>query len=257
MGAVVVLNDVTRLRRLEKTRRDFVANVSHELRTPVTSIKGFVETLKDGALEDPEDAHRFVDIIARQADRLDAIIEDLLALARIEREHEGEEIDRYPTRVLGVVESAFFSVQGKADDRQVTLRSEGDPDLEAWINPPLLEQAIVNLVDNAVKYSDQQTTVLVRVEGEGEELAVRVIDEGHGISAEHLPRLFERFYRVDKGRSRAEGGTGLGLAIVKHIAIAHGGSVEVDSVPGEGTTFTLRLPREPRPTSQLSLLRQE
>jgi two-component system phosphate regulon sensor histidine kinase PhoR len=243
LGAVVVLNDVTRLRRLEEARRDFVANVSHELRTPVTSIKGFIETLKDGALEDPDDAVRFVDIISRQADRLDAIIEDLLSLARIERDTESHEIQLLEEPLADTIRSAVVAVVPQAKAKNIKIETEVSHDLRAWINAPLLEQAIVNLIDNSVKYSEPDTTIQVSVAEETRDLVIHVRDEGVGIPAEHLPRLFERFYRVDKGRSRAVGGTGLGLAIVKHIVIAHGGSIQVNSTVGKGTDFSIHLPK--------------
>lgn len=254
MGAVVVLNDVTRLRRLEQTRRDFVANVSHELRTPVTSIKGFVETLKDGALEDPEAAHRFIDIIARQANRLDAIIEDLLSLARIERDAEREEIELDEAPLEEIIHHAVMATEPIARRRNITVTERCQGKLLATVNPPLLEQAIVNLIENAIKYSEPETPVEVTAEVLKKEIVIRVADRGAGIAPEHLSRLFERFYRVDKGRSREVGGTGLGLAIVKHIMIAHGGRVEVASTVGEGSSFSLHIPADKALTSQLSLL---
>ena len=243
LGAVVVLNDVTRLRRYEAVRRDFVANVSHEIKTPVTTIKGFAETLLDGALADRDDAERFVRIIAGQADRLGAIVEDLLALSVLEREtgeKDGMVIER--GSVSDVLHVAVEVCQPKADAKSITLVLTCPDELFAEMNPPLLEQAVVNLIDNAVKYSPQGSTVEVGAERKGGEVAIGVVDHGIGIDREHLPRLFERFYRVDKARSRDLGGTGLGLAIVKHVAQAHGGSVGVDSTPGVGSTFRISLP---------------
>ena len=256
MGAVVVLNDVTRLRRLEQTRRDFVANVSHELRTPVTSIKGFVETLKDGALDDPDAARRFIDIIARQASRLDAIIEDLLSLARIERDAEREQIHLDEAPLAEIIRHAVIAVEPIAKTKDIHIQIHCVDSLSAFVNPPLLEQAIVNLVENAIKYSGEGTPVEVTAVQSDGEIQIRVTDRGAGIAAEHLPRLFERFYRVDKGRSREVGGTGLGLAIVKHIMIAHGGHVDVDSTPGEGSIFTLHIPENQEQAHQLSLLQE-
>lgn len=242
IGALVVLNDVTRLRRLETIRRDFAANVSHELKTPITAIKGFVETLQDGALENPEDARRFLGIIIRQADRLNAIIEDLLDLSRIEQQSEGNEIPLQTSPLETVLRSAVQATAVQAAAKEIAIELVCPPGLQARINPPLLEQAVINLIDNAVKYSETRGRVRVEAERTGEEAVIRVRDCGSGIAREHLPRLFERFYRADKARSRKEGGTGLGLAIVKHIVQAHGGRVYVQSTPGEGSTFTIHLP---------------
>jgi two-component system phosphate regulon sensor histidine kinase PhoR len=247
-GAVIVLNDVTDLKRLENVRRDFVANVSHELKTPVASIKGFVETLLDGAAEDPDDRRRFLDIIARQADRLEAIIEDLLALSRIEQSEEAGTLPLEKTAIAGLLGEAANDCLPRATERAIRLEVDCDADLEAAVNAPLVEQALINLIDNAIKACDAGDTIRVaaRIVADtagADLLEIEVRDEGCGIEPIHLPRLFERFYRVDKGRSRTLGGTGLGLSIVKHIVQAHGGSVGVGSTPGKGTTFTLRMPR--------------
>lgn len=242
LGALVVLNDVTRLRRLENIRRDFVANVSHELKTPITAIKGFVETLLDGAMHQPEDAKRFLEIVVRQTERLNAIIEDLLNLSRIEQEAETEGVELSLGEIEGVLRSVVQGCSIVAERRQVQLELTCDKGLQARINPPLLEQAVTNLVDNAVKYSPEGGIVTITASREQQELVLRVTDRGCGIAAEHLPRLFERFYRVDKARSRKLGGTGLGLSIVKHIVQAHQGRVEVDSTPGQGSCFKIYLP---------------
>lgn len=241
MGAVVVLNDITHLKRLETVRRDFVANVSHELKTPITSIKGFVETLQDGAITNPEDARRFLDIIERHADRLNAIIDDLLSLSRIEQESDRDAIATVPGPVRPVLEAAIRDCSARADAKSIGVALECPGDLCALINSRLLEQAFINLIDNAIKYSEPETQITVIAEEDGDDVLVRVKDQGRGIPAEHLPRVFERFYRVDKARSRKMGGTGLGLAIVKHIAQAHGGAASAASEPGRGSTFTLRL----------------
>lgn len=243
VGAVVVLNDVTRLKRLEAVRRDFVANVSHELKTPVTSIKGFAETLEDGALDDPEAARRFVRIIAGQADRLNSIIEDLLALSTLEQSGDSPLLQLEEADLCDVVAVALEVCGPKAEAKHIELREDCPGCLLARVSPPLLEQAVVNLIDNATKYSAEGSTVIVTLEDRGEEVVVSVTDEGQGVAREHLPRLFERFYRVDKARSRDLGGTGLGLAIVKHVAQIHGGRVSVDSVLGRGSTFRIHLPR--------------
>ncbi len=242
MGALIVLHDVTRLRHLENVRRDFVANVSHELRTPITSIKGFVETLLHENLEDHENSLRFLRIILKQVNRLDEIIQDLLLLSRVERGTEEQTIKLEIEPLAGVLHSAVEMCEKKAHDKQIAVEVECPEDLTASINAPLLEQAVVNLVDNAIKYSETQGTIRVVGCRESEEVVLRVEDEGCGIEAKHLPRLFERFYRVDRARSRELGGTGLGLAIVKHIVAAHKGSVWVESVVGRGSTFYIHLP---------------
>ena len=241
-GAVIVLNDVTEVQRLENVRRDFVANVSHELKTPVASIKGFVETLLDGALDDRNDARRFLGIVARQADRLAAIIEDLLALSRIEQSETSGKLPLDPQPLAGILVTASDDCRPRAVERSIRLEVDCPPDLIVTVNGPLLEQAVINLVDNAIKYSEAGKAVWLSADNDATGPAIRVRDEGCGIAAEHLPRLFERFYRVDKARSRVLGGTGLGLSIVKHIVQAHAGTIVVESTPGVGTTFTIRLP---------------
>lgn len=242
IGAVIVLNDVTRLKRLENMRRDFAANVSHELKTPITSIKGFVETLLAGALDNPEDSKRFLGIVASQADRLNAIIEDLLVLSRLEQEAETVEIEIKDSELKPVLEMAIQACAPKASEKKIYVDLNCPENVHSHINPQLLEQAVINLVDNAIKYSLPSTQVRVDVSLDNGEIMVAVTDEGRGIAREHFPRLFERFYRVDNDRSREMGGTGLGLAIVKHIAQIHGGSVSVDSSVGKGSTFRVHLP---------------
>jgi len=242
MGTLLVLNDVTQLRHLEKMRQDFVANVSHEIKTPLTTIKGFVETLQSGAKENPEDADRFISIIEKHTHRLEAIIEDLLQLSRIEKENEAKEIRFEKGSIRNVVKSAIQICQAKADNKKIEVKLSGDNSLTATINGALLEQALINLIDNAVKYSGGKSAINVTTEQAKDELTISIRDNGIGISRKHLPRLFERFYRVDKARSREQGGTGLGLAIVKHIVKAHGGQVTVKSERGKGSTFTIRLP---------------
>ena len=243
VGVLVVMNDVTKMRRLERVRRDFVANVSHELRTPITSIRGYVETLLDGTLDHREDAVRFLEIILRQSVRLSTIIDDLLALSRIEEESRQGAIALRQEVLLPVIESAVQICQLKADQAGVVVAVECPEDIVVRMNPTLLEQAVVNLLVNAITYSKKGDQVAIRVEAEKNDpdSQVRIIvrDTGCGIAKEHLPRLFERFYRSDKARSRTLGGTGLGLAIVRHIAQAHEGSVDVRSVLGQGSEFTL------------------
>ena len=242
IGAVVVLNDVTRLKRLENMRRDFVANVSHELKTPITSIKGFVETLLGGALDNPDDSKRFLEIVAGQADRLNAIIDDLLSLSQLEQDSEKAAIVIEERELKPVLEMAIQVCAPKASEKTVHVGLNCLENITARINPQLFEQAVINLVDNAIKYSLPSTQVRVEVSVDNIELTVSVSDEGRGIEKDHFPRLFERFYRVDSDRSREMGGTGLGLAIVKHIAQVHGGRVSVDSSVGKGSTFRIHLP---------------
>jgi two-component system phosphate regulon sensor histidine kinase PhoR len=241
IGAVVVFNDVSRLRRLENVRREFVANVSHELKTPITSIKGFVETLIDGAMKDPVEAERFLRIVSRHADRLNAIIDDLLTLSRLEQDG-NEGMDLQPAGLSGLMQSAAEVCARRAAGKNISIRIDCPENISAVVNPPLIEQALINLIGNAIKYSLGGKTVTVRAAAEPDGAVLSVQDEGYGIEPEHLDRLFERFYRVDKGRSRQEGGTGLGLAIVKHIAQAHGGTVSVRSTFGAGSTFSICLP---------------
>ncbi len=242
MGALVVLNDITQLRHLEKVRKDFVANVTHELKTPVTTIRGFIETLRDGAAEEPEQRERFLDIVSRQVMRLESLIGDLLSLARLEHEGGVAVGSREQQPLLSVLEQVVALCQPQADARKVALVVECDEALQASVNAPLLEQAVLNLVDNAIKFSEAGGNVTMAASADDEATTIRVTDEGAGIEPVHLSRVFERFYRVDAGRSRQQGGTGLGLSIVRHVALLHDGSVDVESTLGRGSTFTIRLP---------------
>lgn len=245
LGALIVLNDVTRLKRLERIRRDFVANVSHELRTPLTSIKGAIETIQTAALNDRAQAERFLDIALNHVNRLNAIVDDLLTLSRIEKEAEEQEIPLESSRIRDVLTAAGGIIEQKAARKNITVDIACDEALSADINRMLIEQAVINLLDNAVKYSEPGTTVDVSARADNGSVAITVRDHGPGISKEHQERLFERFYRVDKARSRKLGGTGLGLAIVKHIAVAHKGSITVESKVGRESTFTLSIPAGP------------
>jgi two-component system phosphate regulon sensor histidine kinase PhoR len=245
-GLVLVLDEVTDMRRLERVRRDFVANVSHELRTPVQLIKGFAEALEDGARGDPETAARFVELIGRNARRMEDLISDLLALASLERGGGGG-IDVASAAVAPILAAARDAVAAKALAAEVEVAVACDAGLEAVVNAGLLEQALVNLLDNAVKFSPRLSRVDAAARADGASLRIEVRDRGIGIPASDLGRIFERFYRVDKARSRDLGGTGLGLAIVRHIALAHGGTASVESWEGEGSTFTLLLPLEGPP----------
>jgi two-component system phosphate regulon sensor histidine kinase PhoR len=242
IGALIVLNDVTRLRKLENIRREFVANVSHEIKTPITAIRGFVETLREGSIKDPKETERFLEIIMKHVNRLNTIIEDLLSLSRIEEKAEKEEVALTVGSVKDVLKTAIQLCEVKAASKQIHLELSCGEDITAKINHPLLEQAVVNLLDNAIKYSNKGSVIQIKAEQTDDETVISVSDQGCGIDKEHLSRLFERFYRVDKARSRKLGGTGLGLAIVKHIVQAHRGRVSVDSMPGEGSIFTIYLP---------------
>ena len=243
MGALIVLNDITRLKKLENIRRDFVANVSHEIKTPITAIKGFVETLRDGNVASGEDRQRFLGIISNHVNRLEAIINDLLKLSRIEKDSESEGIEFDNEKIVNVLKRAIEICNPAAYEKDIKIKLECDEKLEAKINSSLIEQAIVNLLDNAIKYSDNGKNILIKGLIADNKVEILVVDEGKGIAKEHLPRLFERFYRVDKARSRKLGGTGLGLAIVKHIIQAHAGVVTVESTPGKGSTFKMIIPR--------------
>ncbi len=240
-GVLLVLNDITKMKQLESIRRDFVANVSHELRTPITSILGFVETLRDGALQDSEAADRFIEIIHGHSVRLNLIIEDLLSLSRLESYNSEVPMENY--KMDQIVTKAIQACEHEAERKEIHIHqsSEGLP--MARVNPALFEQALVNLINNAVKYSPKGGEVAVKTHIHESLLQVDVTDRGEGIPRRDIERVFERFYRVDRARSRDVGGTGLGLAIVKHIAIAHGGEVSVMSTEGQGSTFTLRIPQ--------------
>lgn len=238
-GALLVFNDITQLTRLERTRQDFVANVSHELRTPITSIMGFVETLIEGASHNPEKAQRFLGIIRTQTARMVTIIDDLLLLSRLDSQAD------LPMELMGVqslVSCVLDNCNRLAEKKMIKLEATAESDLYVRGNSHLLEQALVNLLNNAIHYSNNLTTVRIRAHSTGNEAVIAVIDEGCGISASNLTRIFERFYRVDKARSPNGGGTGLGLSIVKHIALIHSGRIEVESQPGCGSTFRLVLP---------------
>lgn len=255
MGVVVLLDDVTDIRRLERMRSDFAANVSHELRTPITSIQGYVETLQEVALSDEEQTRRFLDIIRRNAERLGVIIEDLLTLARLEQPDAGDETEMAPRRVVELLEEVLERQRPPALERRVELVVDCDSSLMILTRGDLMAEAIGNLVSNAVRYGPEASEVgiSVRITGEADDLLeFRITDQGPGIPERHVPRLFERFYRVDKARSREAGGTGLGLAIVKHIALVHGGKVSVETEVGVGSTFSLLIPMaNPQPVNSI------
>jgi two-component system phosphate regulon sensor histidine kinase PhoR len=240
-GAAVVLHDITDLKKLEKMRVEFVANVSHELKTPLASIKGFVETLKDGAVREPENADRFLGIIEKHANRLDNLINDLLSLSKMESRE--TPLDLKKIRLLPLIRRITANLEDRIREKNHSLDLQVEPEgLELVADEPLLDQAVTNLLDNAIKYTPPGGRLSVSARNNNGRIELAVTDTGIGIPEHDLPRIFERFYRVDKARSREMGGTGLGLAIVKHIMLAHGGEVRVESQLGSGSTFTLSLP---------------
>ncbi len=243
IGTLVVLNDVTRLRSFESMYRDFASNVAHEIKTPLTAIKGFAENIYHGEVDRPEETKRFLGIIIKHVNRLNSIVEDLLSLARIEQMDKSKEIKLGEGRIKDVIQTAIQVCQAKAETKKLRIDLICDEEFSAKIDPLLLEQAVVNLLDNAIKYSRKKSTIQVEADLKDKEINIRFKDHGIGIDSEHLPRIFERFYRVDKARSRKLGGTGLGLAIVKHIVHAHDGHVTVKSVPGKGSTFSIHIPK--------------
>ena len=241
LGLVAVFHDVTRLKKLEQSRSEFVANVSHELKTPLTSIMGFVETLKEGAVEDSENRGKFLDIIDEHSKKLNHLIEELLFLSKIESERgrvikEDIDIHGLLTNVIGL-----FSKPLKAKAIKVQMDVQPKP-LFVKIDPKTFDQALSNLVDNAIKYNQRDGEIFIRTAKKNGNLSIQIRDTGIGIPKDDLPHVFERFYRVDKSRSRESGGTGLGLAITKHIVERHGGDIQASSTPNQGTTFTITLP---------------
>lgn len=243
IGGLLVLHDITLLERLQKIRQDFVANVSHELKTPITSIKGFIETILDGVCNDVEETKRFLRIVLKQSDRLNYIVEDLLTLSRIERDSFERELSMNESFVNIPIENALELCHAQANKKNITIENTVSKTLKAKFNEQLIEQALVNLLTNAIKYSDNGKKVFIKCTNDDGELILSIEDQGYGIPKEHLPRIFERFYRIDKARSRKMGGTGLGLAIVKHIALVHKGRVEVESSYRNGSTFSIYIPQ--------------
>ncbi len=239
-GALVVLHDVTGIEAAEKSRRDFIANVSHELRTPLTSIQGYVETLVEDPHPNPETTREFLGVILKNATRMNRLTEDLLALASVESPN--YKVTPQPTRASALVEDAIESLGGMVVDSEVELESAGAPDALIMADPDAMNQVFGNLIENALKYGKAGGRIRVGAQLLESEVEFSVKDFGPGIAFEHLERIFERFYRVDKARSRESGGTGLGLAIVKHIVQAHGGRIWAESELGSGATFHFTLP---------------
>jgi two-component system phosphate regulon sensor histidine kinase PhoR len=240
-GALAVLHDVTRIEAAEKSRREFVANVSHELRTPLTSIQGYVETLMEDPQPNPQTTQEFLQVILKNAARMHRLTEDLLALAGVESPD--YKPAARPMRASELVSDAIDSLGGLVVDSGVELRSAGAPDAQVMVDPDAMNQVFGNLIENAVKYGKQGKRVVVGARLAGSEVEFFVQDFGPGIGSEHLGRIFERFYRVDKARSREAGGTGLGLAIVKQIVHAHGGHIRAESELGTGAKFIFTLPQ--------------
>ncbi|MBI5974219.1 two-component system histidine kinase PnpS [Staphylococcus canis] len=238
-GMVVVLHDITKLKKLENLRRDFVANVSHELKTPITSMKGFTETLIDGAKNDPESLDMFLEIILKESNRIQSLVEDLLDLSKIEQT---STLEKHKINLSEVAKSSFSVIQPIADQKSIELQEEIESDVMAMADENKISQVIVNLLSNAINYSPREKSVKLKVFKENNYRVIEVKDEGIGMSEEDKYRIFERFYRVDKARSRDSGGTGLGLSITKHIVEGYGGHIEVESQLNQGSTFRVILP---------------
>jgi len=244
-GALGVFIDVTRIERLEQVRQEFLSNVSHELRTPLTAILAFIETLESGAIEEPEASRRFLSIIRKNATRMHELIDDILELSAIEAGNVQVHVERVDLH--RAVDDVIASLAGKAEAQDVTVANAVPPGISIDADGRRLEQMLTNLVENAIKFNREGGSVRVDYERESQSPArsrIKVTDTGEGIPGQHLDRLFERFYRVDRARSRDLGGIGLGLAIVKHLARAHGGEVSVTSELGKGSTFTIELPHQ-------------
>lgn len=236
-----VQEDIARMRRLEELRREFVANVSHELKTPLTSIRGFAETLRAGAVDDPAHRLEFLEAIESDAQRLTALVDDLLDLSAIESGRRKAVLE--PVSILDIAREAAARLKPLAERRGVTLRVYDNPELPlVKADRGQIGRVLRNLLENAVKFNREGGSAVVRAEADAEEAVILVTDTGSGIPKEDIPRIFERFYRVDKARSSDAGGTGLGLSIVKHIVEGHGGCVDVQSRLGEGSIFRVRLP---------------
>ncbi len=238
--AIGFFYETTQLDRLELVRQEFLSNISHELRTPLTSILAFVETLEDGAVDDPANNRRFLEVIRRNAERMHNLIADILELSLIESGRVS--VDIREVRLAAAVQEVMTALSAKAEAREIELKNEVGPTVLVHADPVRLEQMLTNLVDNAIKFNRQGGSVTVgHARSDGRDI-VAVTDTGEGILPEHAERSFERFYRADRARSREVGGTGLGLAIVKHLARLHGGEVSLDSVLGSGSTFSIELP---------------
>ena len=239
-SAIGIFYDITQIEHLELVRQEFLSNVSHELRTPLTSILAFVETLEDGAINDGENNQRFLRVIRKNAQRMHRLIDDILELSSIESGNITLELKRI--NLAALVEEVFTNLSGKAKERRVKLKNEISQTAFVFADAVRFEQMMTNLIDNAIKFNHEKGSVVVGFEEKAGKNIISVSDTGEGVSNEHLQRIFERFYRTDRARSREIGGTGLGLAIVKHLARIHGGEVSVTSTLGKGSTFSIELP---------------
>ena len=242
-GCLLVIHDITEIRRLENMRRDFVANVSHELKTPLTSIKGFVETLLEGALDDKENSVNFLKIINNHADRLNTLINDLLDLSHIESKEISLKKDKFG--LCALVKEVMLGFRSQAKKKGIEIKNELPQDIEIFADRSKIEQVFTNLINNAIKYNKEKGFARIYSEQLPGRIKIIVEDSGSGIPPKDIPRIFERFYRVDKARSRELGGTGLGLSIVKHIIELHSGVVGVESTEGLGSKFWFTIPKHP------------
>jgi len=241
-GHIIVLEDITLLKNLENMRRDFVANVSHELKTPITTIKGFIETIQVNKIDDPQTLERFYSIISEESDRLSRLVSDILVLSQLEnkggfeRKFEHLQLNREITQIFDILKLS-------AEKKEITMKVSGDESITLNFVPDEFRQMMINLIDNAIKYSEPGKKVEVIMAQDDVEVRIEVKDQGYGIPEKDIDRIFERFYRVDKSRSKEKGGTGLGLAIVKHIIYNNRGKIAVNSKVGEGTAFVIHLPK--------------
>ena len=240
-AAIGFFYDITKVEHLKNVRQEFLSNISHELRTPLTSILAFVETLEDGAIDDAKNNMRFLGVIRKNAERMNRLIEDISELSLIESGRVRVELK--PKNLYAVIEEIFTNLSTKAQNRNIELINEVSPDISVFADAVRLEQMLTNLIDNAIKFNRESGIVSVSHTQNETSDFIAVADAGEGISSDHLQRIFERFYRTDRARSREIGGTGLGLAIVKHLARLHGGEVSAASTLGSGTTFTIELPK--------------
>ena len=240
-GVLAVIHDVTQQRKADELRREFVANVSHELRTPITSIRSYAETLADSGDLDPETEKEFLHVIINESDRMTKLVQDLLVLSQLDAEGAGYKFEKFPIRRSVDDVCASVLLEAKRHGQDLTVDTAPDlPEIDG--DRARIEQVILNIVSNAIKYTPDGGKIAVTAVAEDAQVVIRVQDNGIGIPAEDMPRIFDRFYRVDKARSRANGGTGLGLSIAREITQLHGGSISIDSAPGQGTTVTLRFP---------------
>ena len=239
-SAIGIFYEVTQIEKLERVRQEFLSNISHELRTPLASIMAFVETLEDGAINDHENNLRFLGVIRRNAERMHRLLDDIVELTSIESGRIS--IEPKSCRLAPAIDEIFTNLSVRSSDRGISLVNEVDAGCTVFADPIRLEQMLINLIENAVKFNRDGGSVTVTCRQERGMDVISVEDTGEGISGEHLKRIFERFYRTDRARSREIGGTGLGLAICKHLVRLHGGDISVKSVPGKGSVFSLELP---------------